>query len=509
MSSLNIGDVDPIQRLGRKALLQFVALDYCIHIQAKALAAAILQRSNIQGPVPWSLGNDLLKNPYRLDSNMVTELSDYTTFAPTPTSQMLNILQVFRDYNISIALQQILSHVLINTQRVVEMQSVELEQISGTSESYGTTDQIDNDVLNYYRDIRNSRVKEELEAANFGTPIRGEYEEIIIKLIESIGDLSNQDVENLLQNNMNYIVDELKRERDLLSMVFPMNEEPQLVPDVMTTPGNPLKPNILVDYIQVYRKIINLAGLTGVVDIFDIYLPGDVIGIVNSDIFSAILDYWGHLFTENQPVIINTLTTTLPKISERFVTSITPSISQQDLRYNCLRLIVDYLQQSIKSIRLDEMQNISENPTAANSLVVLRSLRAKQDMLNVPAPANQLIDTQWYMKNDPTGRLGFMFNCWWALTTERELNILFKFAHDIIYVLPPISPDPYGLGTGVIPAAVFPGNLDSSSVLENSKSLIDLDYENDKRRIRIKEEKLKRFGELEKVLISEGGRWFI
>jgi hypothetical protein len=39
ISNLNIGDVDPIQRLGRKALLQFVALDYCIHIQSKVLAA--------------------------------------------------------------------------------------------------------------------------------------------------------------------------------------------------------------------------------------------------------------------------------------------------------------------------------------------------------------------------------------------------------------------------------------------------------------------------------------
>jgi hypothetical protein len=45
--------------------------------------------------------------------------------------------------------------------------------------------------------------------------------------------------------------------------------------------------------------------------------------------------------------------------------------------------------------------------------------------------------------------------------------------------------------------------------LENSKSLIDLDFENDKRRIKIKEEKMKRSGELEKVMMNEGGRGLI
>jgi hypothetical protein len=518
ISNLNIGDVDPIQRLGRKALLQFVALDYCIHIQSKVLAAAIVDGllPNVADPL-FDSANDFLKNPYKLDSNMIIELTNYVSFPRSINTYPDEIMRVFRDYYISISMQQILSHVLVNTQRIVDLQYVELENISGTSESYGTTDQIDSDILDYYRDIRNSHVKEELETSNSGTPLKGEYEEIIIKFIESIADLSNLDLENLLQNNMNYVVDELERERILLTNVFPFPTIPAvslLQPDVLNSNTNEIVKNNLDNHMTTYTEIFRLAGLTEVINIFDAYLPNDIVGIVNSDIFSSILDYWGHLFTESQPVIINTLTTTLPKISEKFVTTVTPSISQQDLRYNCLRLMIDYLQKTIRSIRLDEMQNISEKPTAANSVVLFRSLRAMTDGLIKPVPATKLLDPTWTPDGDLTGRLGYMFNCLWVLSAERELNTLFKFAYDVIYASNP-AVDPYGLGSQslgglkVIPAAVFPGSLDSSSALENSKSLIDLDFENDKRRIKIKEEKMKRSGELEKVMMNEGGRRLI
>jgi len=54
---------------------------------------------------------------------------------------------------------------------------------------------------------------------------------------------------------------------------------------------------------------------------------------------------------------------------------------------------------------------------------------------------------------------------------------------------------------------MFPGSLERS--IGSSVSVIDMDYENDIRRFNIKESRLQKPGELEKVLNSDGVRWLI
>lgn len=147
------------------------------------------------------------------------------------------------------------------------------------------------------------------------------------------------------------------------------------------------------------------------------------------------------------------------------------------------------------------MIDLSQNPTAANCLVVFRNLRALKQL---PIENKPLPPILWDVEKDPSGRLSFIYTSWWVLTSDRELNILFEFALNITdrtkFDIP--------ADVKVIPAAVFPGNLESTP-RTTATSTIDLDYENDKRRIKIKEERLNIPGQLEKVLIQDGVRWLI
>ena len=479
MAMVNMNDVDPIQRLERKAFLQFMALDYCILKQTKELITIV--NSRYPQPSKDNPFEKLKENPYKFDSDMVHILMNIMS-DPDNSDVIDELLKYFHDYNISISLQQIFSHILINAKRVHELQSIEIEDISGTSESYGTTDQLDEDILNYYREIRNSRVKEELEKANTGTPLRGEFEDIVIEIVKAIADFSNRDIENILQKNKNSVIEEIRHERNLVDRLFSpeikileeikrlegegikrfeeikrlegegikrfeeqeikrfkeekvksleekvkglkddevkrLKEEKSLeekgkvksleekviglkdevkrlkeqenkglieikrlegegikrlegnkiLEEIKRLEGEGIKrfeeikrlegevkrpQGIIYDYdtdyyTDYYTDVINLAGLLKVYEILGVFLPNSIEGIVNSSILSTVSDYWGKLFVEPQPEMVNTLLTTLPKISQRFETSTTTSEKQQDLRYGCLKLIREFLQISIK-----------------------------------------------------------------------------------------------------------------------------------------------------------------
>jgi len=580
-SALNSFEGDPVERLGRKTLLQFIALDYCIYKQIEILI------SNFSP----DLQKELLNNPYKFTSKMIHELNPNTIEGlrneSGGTSVRSKLINAFMHYNISICLQQIICYVLINTPRVVDLQKVDVEDTDGTSESYATQDTIDEEVIKYYRDIRDNKVKEELESANLGRPIDGKFEDILVTIVQSLGDFSNQDIENILQENKNIIPEERKREYDLIEDIFE-NENPT------------------------YEEMESNAGFKNVFDNMSKFLPQDISGIFNSTLFYSILDYWGKLFSEAQPEIINTLATKLPSIKERFVTSTTDSTTQQEFRYKSLKLLSDFLDKSIKPIRINQLSNVSSNPSAANCLVILRSLRVldlKSKILNsslaklkqelkayvevlndhlqgdnattMKSFTDKAIDTKdnldklinefftlikdkqyvtnnkttvdaknnleemknfkistknkidpkalqlhidqinnaipssdrladevsnlFVVENDQTGRLNFLYTCTWLLSQDKELNILFDFAFRHT-----TSTEFDSIQDKVNSASMFPGSLDyGKEARTGSATLIDLDLENDRRKISIKEEKLKRAGDLEKVLDKDGVKWLI
>jgi len=583
--TLNSFEGDPVERLGRKTFLQFVALDYCIYRQLEI----IIRYLNNQ-----RLQKQLVENPYKITSELVKELTNKNKTNRNGKG-IGAVIQAFKHYNISMCLQQILSYVLINTIRVVELQKVEVKDIDGTSESYATLDTIDNDVLKYYRDLRDSKVKEELESANSGIPMVGSYEDIILSIIQSLGDFSNEDIENILQENKNIIPEERERERTLINNIFKKSDTGDL----------PIP----------YWDIEKNAGFHNVFDRFSNFLPNDIQGIVNSSLFFSLIGYWGKLFSEAQPEIINALVAKLPSIKEKFFTSNTTSTTQQEYRYQSLKTLSEFLDKAIKPIRINQLSNVSRNPSAANCLVILRSLRVlewdKSDIYyinyykivdaletfkdnankilrtNTPNASNNgnpidrvlsLLDdfnamttdleklkknhkfyidhteniteldeilksgielretntddkekvqkfvdkidieryaipegNQFDIKNDRTGRLGFLYVCLWLLSKDKELSDLFKFVLNNTTVPEEDNvSEENKLEKKVNPESMFPGSFDyGKESRTGSASLIDLDMENDRRKVSIKEDNLKRAGDLEKVMESDGVKWLI
>jgi len=523
----NVQEINPVQRVWAKTFLQFVTLDYCIQSEIERLFSIPDGSENDNLEVPQDMKDEIRNNPYKLTSKMISKLEEIYNecdeidsdnyyrckndpVTHTNTCKGDSFLNDLTNYYISILLQQILSQVLVNPRKLYEMQTIEIEEeIKPASDSFGTTNKIDPDLVTYYRDLRNEKNKEMLETATENSPIDGEIEEILITVINSIADFSNTSEENILRNLKASYFDEKERENLLLDQLFKKakaNQRPQDYPQQLPDP-------ILIN--SDYKGLFTKSGLKTVRDELYNLIPSDFYGIISFDIFSDLLTVWNQLFQENDPEVINTLIGNLPKILEKFLLSKTESTSCcEDIKYrhNCLQIITDFIQKTLTPLRIEEVSHLSQYPSAYNCLVSIRSLRAFRNV------------GEWYLDyylDTDTGepnlqflydrsRLGFLYVCWWCLSPQPELGILFGkvfdwFGEDIIDANYGISKDEEQ--DKINPFSMFPGSLERS--IGSSVSVIDMDYENDKRRFKNKESRLQKPGELEKVLNGDGVRWLI
>ena len=522
----NIQEINPVQRIWAKTFLQFVSLDYCIQSAIERLFSKP-KGSNVE-KVQEDMINEIRNNPYKLTSKMISKLEElynswdefdrqgnYACKDPKNNQPCKGdiFLEDLTNYYISILLQQILSQVLVNPRKLYEMQTIEIEEeIKSASDSFGTTNKIDDDLITYYRDLRNEKNKEILEASNENSPIDGELEEIIIILINSIADFSNNSEENILRNLKSTYFDENGREYDLLTQLFEVPkrvslEESKTTKESKTTPESQLL-DIISETSEKYKELFEKSGLETLRSELSNLIPFDFYGIINFDIFSDLLTIWNKLFQENEPEILNTLIGNLPKILERFFLSKTESTCCEDTKYrhNCLQIITDFIHKTLTPIRIEEISNLSQYPSAANCLISFRSLRAfknvgEWDLYNY-------LNYNETIKKDRS-RLGFLYVCWWSLSPQPELGILFGKVFK--WFETGIIENKYGISGSeqlkINPFSMFPGSLERS--IGSSVSVIDMDYENDIRRFNIKESRLQKPGELEKVLNSDGVRWLI
>jgi hypothetical protein len=188
---------DPVARINEKQLLQFFATDYIMALSLNRL----IEELDIKVPDSYTFPSDI---DFDDESQEVTKFFEY--------------------YIISLSLQRMMSFTLVNDQRVFELQNVSLESpLSGSFES-GTPDQIDSDIILYYKEIRRERIGRELGRANSGSPISPEVMELMTTAIVSIGDLSNNEEENLLQEAVN-VIEEQQNIDNLTKLLFGVDEE--------------------------------------------------------------------------------------------------------------------------------------------------------------------------------------------------------------------------------------------------------------------------------------------
>ena len=179
--------------------------------------------------------------------------------------------------------------------------------------------------------------------------------------IRTIGDLSNNDEENLIPEQYRLVEEEFDREITLLQAIFE---------------GDGLN----VD------DVIYFAGLKSLFDKFDELLPDNASEILDSPILEGVITSWSRLFQEPLSQVIDMLTSTLPTIRDRFINVYAPATStiaapgtvledsQRDLRYNGQKLMLKFLDGAITPVRLEEFTELSQNPLAITILKVFRSL---------------------------------------------------------------------------------------------------------------------------------------
>jgi hypothetical protein len=488
---------DNINRTARIAHVVFVALDYCImhdYLKLKELGFCV----NSKNPYKIDL-EDLgyIVNTKKLKNSSVSndkpnynpkkdEKGDKSSDNITNSDNELNVMakspddieETFRDYNIWLLLQKMLSYVILNPQKLNQLQSVYLGETLTSSDLYATRDVEDRDITNYAEELKNRKILEELENANLGTPPMNAAEEIILKLIDSLEFLTD---DNMTQKSLERIANstnELSKENDLLI-------------EILT--GKSIENNKCT--ILTSGDMIRLIGLKKVHNSFTSYLPTNPRDILNSALFENLLKYWGNLFLTNKSETIELLGSSLPRILERFSNSVTLSESQIDTRHYGLKLVQRFLGNSIIPQREKELSDLSKYPTAASALIAFRSLRVvhiQSDKVN----KQQVI---WNVSNDSTGRLDYMYIIWWLLTPEKELNILFDF---ILQYSAIAENNPLKKNKDINPAAMFPGNFESVGSYSSSSNIrIFLDSE--KRRLKIKLDSLKNPGDFKKVLLVD------
>ena len=388
---------DNINRTARIAHVVFVALDYCImhdYLRLKELGFFVNSKNpykidledlgyllNTKKQKNSSIANDKQNFPKKDEkgeksSDNITNNNIESNVLPKFSDE---IEETFRDYNIWLLLQKMLSYVILNPQKLNQLQSVYLGETLTSSDLYATRDVEDRDITNYAIELKNRKILEELENANLGTPPMNAAEEIILKLIDSLEFLTD---DNMTQKSLERIANstnELSKENDLMIEILTGKSIENSKTTILTS-----------------DDMIRLLGLKKVHNSFTSYLPTNPRDILNSALFENLLKYWGNLFLTNKSETIELLGSSLPRILERFSNSVTLSESQIDTRHYGLKLVQRFLGNSIIPQREKELSDLSKYPTAASALIAFRSLRVvhiQSDRVN----KQQVI---WNVSND-------------------------------------------------------------------------------------------------------------
>jgi hypothetical protein len=477
LRGLHIIDDDPDLRTARKTLLQIFALDYLI----------------LQTYTQISKAQDNNFDPYRLilNNNQLQLIQeDYCDKELSQNGYEDSLCVAFKTYTIAVNLQKIFSYVFLNTERVHDLQTIDVGQLTDLLNIDAATDAISDKDKEYLRVVRDNTAITELEVANNGTPIRSEEEELLLQIIRTIGDLSNNDEENLVPERYRQVEAEFDREITLLQALFEGD--------------------------GIYN-VICYAGLKTLFDKFNELLPDDVYELVNSQILQGIIETWSKLFQQPLTQLIDMLASTLPTIRDRFINVITPTSSaiapgpvledsQRDLRYNGQRLMLDFLDGAITPIRLEELIELSQNPLAITILKVFRSLLLVDKTQSPKRWFGDHPPDKKTIEFDPTYRLSFLYILYWLLTPLRELNVLFKFAETVLDPKIYFGEPP----TKLVESSMFPGNLDPSGGGPQIPGIsIQSDFDNDRRVMVMKQNKVARSGLLAVTLQDDGIRWFI
>jgi len=514
-------DMDNVTSLWRRTFLQFISLDLVILQEWKCLLSKGCIRGNGTKKLnPYQITIDQIANLNNNNNNNNAnvsidqkvskdasksttddKISKNTAKSNTDNSNSnvnSNNLEPFKRYFIALNIQRFLSFFLIDARKIYELKLLSSNNLDFESSSLtGTQDKLDIQTTSYYADIENKQIIDKLQSVNEGLPIPPEYEEIFMTIVESIGDLSNQNDETYVgdETSSSTLADIQGRANDLEEiLVQQLFEE---------------NPNLSSDP-------VDICGMRNVFDTFEKMLPDDSgIYMITSSIFSNLLDLWKGLFDSPNPDVISNLVDIIPNIENRFRTATTNSTKQADLWGGSMRLVSDFLSRSATTIRIKELGILQERPLAVQCLVTFRSLSAIDQLILTSNNSSLAVNFYNMTMIDKSGRINWLYVIYWALSNNKELGALFRYALTVEknkrkYDIPEHYDKDDKNRPVIIPAAMFPGTYDIGASLTAGAGLVlTTEYENESKDDATVFKTLKRPGGRQQALKSEGGRnWY-
>ncbi len=525
MSDLSLENKDPIQRLGKNALLQFVTLDYIILKSYEKLV-------DLLHPIIIPMDpNHKFNNPYQLDglelqhllcnclpcmqmtgrhtisssivfngtegfTDLLKQKEDPNYPYPTPKPpnpsipidrlvSSLDFCDAYRIYIIAITLQRLWSYAFANTRRIYDFKvDQQIAQLQRASNTYGTEDKPNDDASSYFVASLKSQILEELRSSNYGMPVREEVQDILVELMLHIGYLLADKKQRMAIDAEGDVLQE-EHELELISELFPDR-------------ANSLLP------LPILSDLLETSGLAPVFDAVDRYLANEILALINSEILNNLVTTWGALFTESQPEILDILTSLIPTILDRFRMSSTNSDDQQIFRDGAVKFMEDFLQKTILPIRMSDLHDTLDNTSANSALYYFRNLRILVDKTNGLIPP---ISSPWncvHNNTDPDDvkfrneRLNFVRLMIWVLSDRKELGEIFAYARGMWNINEENS-EFYHMASvtkldDIVPSAIFQGTLETSDVLPMGGMLIDMNYQRQQKNKDILQSRLGRRG---------------
>ena len=539
ISDLSLENKDPIQRLGKNALLQFVTFDYII----LKVYEAVAEKSNLTYPKSHHKFN----NPYQLDGFelqymacrcLPCEADKLGVFNEDPLTpkltqkikalekgkhppynieELLRLSQpqmsycsLYRIYIIALTLQRLWSYVLVNTRRIYDFKvDQQIAELQRSSNSYGTEDKPNDDASSYFIASLKSKILQALRESNLGMPVREEVVDILVEVTLQMGYLLVDDKERMAIDAEGNVKEE-ENEIRLLSELFPENHT-----------GLGSNPNA-----PVLSQLLEHSGLAPVFDTVDRFLPNSILWNSCSEVLNNLVMMWGTLFTEMQPEILDILASLIQgtTIVDRFRTSSTITDEQQLFRDGALKFMEDFLERTLLPIRISDLQDALDNTSANSVLYYFRNLRILVDenginLNNKTTDGTNMLLTPWNCShnNDESedvefrsGRLNFVRLMLWVLSDQKELEEIFAYGRSM-WDVQEENKQYYRIDRhkmkNIVPSAIFPGTLETSDVLPNGGMLIDMNYQRQQQNKLILQTRLGRTGGVEAALKDLKVRW--
>jgi hypothetical protein len=353
---------DKISDIERDALLQFVALDFCILQEFRRIRHELKEQPNIAYQE-----SELPTDAYRIPAKDIAKLIALNDD---------DVIKTLENHYVLLALQTIWAYAVAYPQTIYDLRENQSLDSQDLITVYETTDGIDKEIGEANEQKRKASILRRLDEANPDETLPERIKDLSLNIALMIGKLTETGTSS---------------ETAVINLLFRDTVS-------LTTYQSWL------DNSNTMEAIISAAGLT---EIFE--------SIKNYPVLlDRVVQAWGRIFPEGESSIFDMLYNKVSNLENNFRNS-QPAESQKDYRQEALDLILNQLKKWITEVRLQELWNLSRNTSATLTLSIFRSLKAlNPSMIFDLRPAEVLNVTATAVSNTQI-RLS------WNHNTERDL----------------------------------------------------------------------------------------